>query len=171
MGGWSSYNHALEKYHAAIHDLFARYGSFVAISPIVPLMIGVMLLGSLCIGILRAETETDIENLWVEQNSRIIPEKHYFDSHFGGISRKESVTVNLKSFPDKSLNDLGLAMEALTSIVKPYLIWLVTPRASFTERERERDPHGSRESGRDSHTYSPAASFQRPDRPLHSCSG
>eukprot|EP00250_Pteridium_aquilinum_P012900 c21015_g1_i1 orf=984-4394(+) len=119
MGGWISYKQALKKYHSAVHDLFAAYGSFVATYPLIPLFFGVILLGSLCVGLLRAEKESNIENLWVEQNSRVVPEKKFFDSHFGGISRKESVAITSKKYPDENLKDLGLAMDALTSVVKP----------------------------------------------------
>lgn len=119
MKGLSSFKRMLEKYHAAMHHLFSKYGSFVAHYPFIPLLIGVILLGSLCIGILRAEKENAIENLWVEQNSRIVPEKKFFDAHFGGISRKESVIINSKEPQDAYLHDLGRAMDALTSVIKP----------------------------------------------------
>ncbi|KAI5073412.1 hypothetical protein GOP47_0011425 [Adiantum capillus-veneris] len=110
---------ALQKYHDAVHDLFCAYGSFVAVHPFIPLCIGTLLLGSLCIGIMRAEKETDIENLWVEQNSRVVPEKKSFNSHFGGISRKQSVSITPKKYPHERLKELGLAMDALTSAIKP----------------------------------------------------
>lgn len=116
MGGLKK---MLQKYHDAVHDCFEAYGSFVACHPLIPLFIGVVLLGSLSIGILRAEKEANIENLWVEQNSRVVSEKKFFDSRFGGISRKESVVISSKKYPQEKLEDLRLAMDALTSAVKP----------------------------------------------------
>lgn len=119
MGGSSLYNQAAQRYHGAVHDLFAAYGAFVAAHPLIPLFFGVLLLGSSCIGMLRFSKEASIENLWVEQNSRILPEREYFDSHFGGISRKQSVAITPKNIADKKLNDLGRAMDSLTSAIKP----------------------------------------------------
>ncbi|MCO5558412.1 hypothetical protein L7F22_011993 [Adiantum nelumboides] len=80
---------------------------------------GIILLGSFCIGLVNVKKETDLELLWVEQNSRIIPEKEFFDAHFGGIPRKESVTINAKSSLDDALPDYGHAMDALTEAIKP----------------------------------------------------
>ncbi|KAH7447216.1 hypothetical protein KP509_01G097400 [Ceratopteris richardii] len=119
MGTSSTSKQSLQKYHEAVHNVFAAYGSIVAAHPFVPILFGTLLLGSLCIGIMRAEKEANIENLWVEQNSRVVPEKKFFDSHFGGISRKETVAITSNQSFHESLQDLGLAMDALTSAIKP----------------------------------------------------
>ncbi|KAI5073406.1 hypothetical protein GOP47_0011419 [Adiantum capillus-veneris] len=109
----------LESYHEAVNRMFSNYGAYVAHRPFIPLLIGIIILGSFCIGLVNVEKETDLELLWVEQNSRIIPEKKYFDEHFGGIPRKESVTINAKSSLDDALPDYGHAMDALTKAIKP----------------------------------------------------
>ncbi|MCO5590363.1 hypothetical protein L7F22_044333 [Adiantum nelumboides] len=116
---------ALQKYHDSVHDLFAAYGSYVAVHPLIPLCFGILLLGSLCVGIMRAEKESNIENLWVEQNSRVVPEKRSFESHFGGISRQQSVAISSKKYPQEKLKDLRVAMDALTSAIKPFYDKLV----------------------------------------------
>lgn len=109
----------LERYHEAVNRVFSNYGAFVAHRPFIPLVIGVLLLGGFCIGLLNAKKESDLEILWVEQNSRVVPEKHFFDAHYGGLPRKEAVTINTKSSLDDSLPDYGHAMDALTEAIKP----------------------------------------------------
>lgn len=109
----------LERYHEAVNRLFSNYGAFVAHRPFIPMIIGIVLLGSFCIGLIHVQKESDLELLWVEQNSRIVPEKQFFDDHFGGLPRKESVTVNAKSSLDDALPDYGHAMDALTEAIKP----------------------------------------------------
>ncbi|MCO5558414.1 hypothetical protein L7F22_011995 [Adiantum nelumboides] len=109
----------LGRYHEAVNRLFSNYGAFVAHRPFLPMLFGIILLASFCIGLKNAKKETDLEVLWVEQNSRVVPEKEFFDAHFGGLPRKESVTINSKSSLDDALPDYGLAMDALTEAVKP----------------------------------------------------
>lgn len=109
----------LGSYHESMNKLFSNYGAFVAHRPFIPLGIGILLLGALCIGLMRAEKESDLEQLWVEQDSRVVPEKKFFDAHFGGLPRKEGATINLKASLDESLKDYGHAMDALTDAIKP----------------------------------------------------
>ncbi|KAI5073407.1 hypothetical protein GOP47_0011420 [Adiantum capillus-veneris] len=109
----------LGRYHEAVNRLFSNYGAFVAHRPFIPMLIGIILLASFCIGLRNAKEESDLEVLWVEQNSRVVPEKDFFNAQFGGLPRKESVTINSKSSLDDALPDYGLAMDALTEAVKP----------------------------------------------------
>eukprot|EP00250_Pteridium_aquilinum_P014814 c22219_g1_i1 orf=359-3775(+) len=113
------FQNQLERYHETVNKSFSNYGAFVAHHPLIPMMIGILIFGGLCIGLLNAKKESDLELLWVEQNSRVVPEKHFFDAHYGGLPRKEAVTINAKSSLDASLEDYGHAMDALTDAIKP----------------------------------------------------
>ncbi|KAH7441526.1 hypothetical protein KP509_03G041600 [Ceratopteris richardii] len=109
----------LASYHEFVNRSFTSYGAAIAHRPFIPMIFGIIILGFFCIGLKNAHKEANIEVLWVEQNSRLLSEKEFFDSHFGGLPRKESVTVNVKSSLDNALPNYGEAMDALTDAIKP----------------------------------------------------
>ncbi|XP_024533742.1 protein patched homolog 2 isoform X1 [Selaginella moellendorffii] len=106
----------LDGYHRAMNEVFERYGSFAARRPTVPLIIGLVLLGGISFGLFNVKKEADLEKLWVEQNSRVVEEKEFFDSRFGGISRLEAVTITPRDGKDYNLVH---AMDALKSSITP----------------------------------------------------
>ncbi|XP_024381939.1 uncharacterized protein [Physcomitrium patens] len=118
MGLLDGYRRSLYRYHLVMNDLFSGYGSFVARKPWIPFILGVLLLGGLTVGLVQRTTETDLEKLWVEHNSRVVEERLYFNKRFGGIPRKESVTVTSRSSPDAQI-DLKRSMDALALAVGP----------------------------------------------------
>lgn len=43
---------------------------------------GLLLLGGLTVGLVRRKTETDLEKLWVEHNSRVVEERLFFNQRW-----------------------------------------------------------------------------------------
>ncbi|KAJ7558526.1 hypothetical protein O6H91_04G044400 [Diphasiastrum complanatum] len=133
----------LGAYHSAMNELFASYGSFVARYPFVPLILGVILLGGLSIGLVHVKKETDLEKLWVEQNSRVVKERQFFNERFGGTPRVEAVTItsaNSTDLQDDKL-DLKLSMDAMQAAIKPLFnelkINLTTDGTTYELREND----------------------------------
>lgn len=118
MGLANAYRRMLHRYHLAMNEIFAGYGSFVAHKPWIPFIVGIMVLGGLTAGLIKRTTETDLEKLWVEHNSRVVEERLYFNQRYGGIPRKESVTITSRASPDAQI-DLKRSMDALTHAVAP----------------------------------------------------
>ncbi|KAG0620497.1 hypothetical protein M758_4G220800 [Ceratodon purpureus] len=118
MGLVSAYRRMLYRYHVAMNELFSGYGSFVAHKPWIPFILGILILGGLTAGLVKRTTETDLEKLWVEHNSRVVEERLHFNDKFGGIPRKESVTITSRASPDAQI-DLKRSMDALTHAIAP----------------------------------------------------
>jgi patched 2 protein len=118
MGIVTGFRWVLGTYHVAMNELFSSYGSFVAHKPFLPMIIGLLLFGGLSVGLVRRKTETDLEKLWVEHDSRVVDERIFFNERFGGIPRKEFVTISSSSSPDGQL-DLKKSMDALTFALNP----------------------------------------------------
>ncbi|KAG6547150.1 hypothetical protein Mapa_011402 [Marchantia paleacea] len=118
MGVHGSFQRAVGKYHLWMNNAFSSYGSYVARKPLVPLFLGIVLLGGFCFGLFRYSKETDLEKLWVEHGSRVVEEKAFYDARFGGIPRQEIVAIVSKDDPDAQL-DLAHAMDALTYSIGP----------------------------------------------------
>eukprot|EP01018_Ginkgo_biloba_P025038 Gb_28345 [translate_table: standard] len=110
------YAKMLESYHTGMNDMFEAYGSFIAHHPLIPITFGIILLGGLSIGLINIQDETDLEKLWVEHNSRVVEENRFFNDKFGGVPRKEGLSINSKS---KEPLDMIHAMDALTLAIKP----------------------------------------------------
>jgi patched 2 protein len=79
MGIVTGFRWVLGTYHVAMNELFSSYGSFVAHKPFLPMIIGLLLFGGLSVGLVRRKTETDLEKLWVEHDSRVVDERIFFN--------------------------------------------------------------------------------------------
>ncbi|KAG0600591.1 hypothetical protein M758_11G045800 [Ceratodon purpureus] len=118
MGLGDAYRRMLYRYHLVMNEIFSGYGSFVARKPWIPFTVGILLLGGMTVGLVKRTTETDLEKLWVEHNSRVVEERLYFNERFGGIPRKQSVTITSRASPDAQI-DLKRSMDALSLAVAP----------------------------------------------------
>ncbi|KAL2613615.1 hypothetical protein R1flu_025307 [Riccia fluitans] len=118
MGLHDSFKKAVGRYHLWMNNAFSAYGSYVARKPHIPFIFGMLLLGGLCFGLFNYQKETDLEKLWVEQGSRTVEEKEFFDARFGGVPRQEVVAMVSKDNPDAQLK-LTHAMDALTYAIRP----------------------------------------------------
>ncbi|KAL3679242.1 hypothetical protein R1sor_022198 [Riccia sorocarpa] len=118
MGLHDSFRKAVGRYHLWMNNAFSAYGSYVARKPHVPFIFGMLLLGGFCFGLFNYHKEIDLEKLWVEHGSRVVEEKEFFNSRFGGIPRQETAAIVSKGNPDAQLK-LTHAMDALTYAVGP----------------------------------------------------
>jgi patched 2 protein len=142
MAGWKPLNNFFAAYHRVINKSFSAYGSYLAHKPYLPLCLGIILLGGFCFGLFKYNKESNLENLWVEHGSRVVEEKSYFNSRFGGIARQEIVAIINKGRPDDQL-PLATAFDALTYSIKPLfdnLTWETTvPGTTRTANLTQKD--------------------------------
>lgn len=80
-------------YHRGVIAGFYRLGQSIAKRPVLYFVCGVVAAAVLIAGVYRAEQESVVSELWREKGGEMDSQKAFYDAHFGGIGRGESVML------------------------------------------------------------------------------
>lgn len=82
------------KLYSGMQKFYYRLGHTVGKHPLIVLLIGAVLVGACCVGLMNFQVETDPINLWVGPESASNQDKQYFDENFGPFYRTEQVIIS-----------------------------------------------------------------------------
>ncbi|XP_055552357.1 NPC1-like intracellular cholesterol transporter 1 isoform X2 [Falco cherrug] len=103
--------------HHLLAGAFCRWGTLVALHPVVVLVVVVVVAGGLSAGLVTLQLTTDPVELWSAPGSRARQEKAFHDQHFGPFFRTNQVIVTAPGRPSTSYESVVLGAKNFSGVL------------------------------------------------------
>lgn len=107
------------RYNEAVAVAYASYGRTVSRHAAKLFLLGLVLAGVACIGLINVQTTNDVLNIWMFKGTRLDGEKDFYEEYFGGSLRAHNIMI---SAADGSNVASPQGLDAMVEGAQPFVI-------------------------------------------------